>query len=210
MDNKVKIILGILLVSSGYFVSQSFLMDDRTSNTTQSSKVQKQEANNHLEQKEDTSSSLLPKDKKQPENIIKSSSKEVISMLKLDLYGVFPSNKSGYALIAYNGAPQQVYLVSASLSEGVFLKKLLEDAVIIDNHGKLETFYLKKQKKADHNVSVKKQEQPPITSLEPPTYETPPPFDINNVMAPPPSFPTESLPPSPNYNMDGNGPWTEN
>lgn len=78
-----------------------------------------------------------------------------IPKLKIKVQGIFPgkNKNSGYALIAYNGGSQQVYIIGASLSEGVLLKSLSVRGVIIDNHGRLEKYPLRVIKKANKQIT---------------------------------------------------------
>lgn len=130
--------------------------------------------------------------------------------LRLDLKveGVFLGKKknSGYALITYNGAPQQVYTVGSVLSEGVILKNLSKEEVIIDNHGKLEKHLVIviKEVKSPTKPLIKElvpelmpkvvNDTPPMNDFtEPPPYVNP----LDSHLTPAQSLATEFIPPPP-------------
>lgn len=100
------------------------------------------------------------------------------------------SNKSGYAFIAYNGNEEQVYPVGAKLAEGVILKSLLVDGVMIDNHGVLEKHKLKSSPLITKTPKIPTSTEappspPPLSEVE----KLPPHDDINSM--PPMGIPKE-------------------
>ena len=74
--------------------------------------------------------------------------------------------KSGYAIISYQGASHQVYIVGSELSKGVTLARLFKGGIEIDNHGSLEKHYTDNltasrppQKKMKSTLSAAEQEE---------------------------------------------------
>ena len=144
-------------------------------------------------------------DNKQLDETLK---KTDIPKLNIKLHSVFlgKEKKSGYALISYNGAPQQIYMLNSSLSEGVLLKSLSKNQVTIDNHGKLEVYHAEiEEDDANNTPPPVKQSPPPMQSIPsegPGTATTPP--------TPPEPKKNDTPPiPSPPDDMNGNGPWLE-
>lgn len=140
---------------------------------------------------------------------LKQAPKVPVPKLNIELHSVFlgKEKNTGYALIAYNGAPQQVYLVGVNLSENVILKSLSAGEIIIDNHGSLEKYQVKETKLADTPVKparAKKQpviEPPEVKKDEPPIndFTPPPPYvePLDAHLSPAQSLETEFIPPPP-------------
>ncbi len=138
----------------------------------------------------------------QKDEVLQQPQNNSIPKINVQLDGVFLGEKenSGYALISYNGVAQQIYIAGGRISEGVVLKSLFSGGVVIDNHGKLETYYL--QKKDINNKDLNKQDAllialpddgPPMDSSPPPLS---PPIDPNApVLSPAQS--KEYIPPPP-------------
>lgn len=230
---KSKITLVLILITTGfvgYHFSPSFFKVDTGVELVKNASEQKKgaitppvkddnsQANTHLLKTniELTAISLKPS----------LSSKKV--KLNIQLHGAFPSKdkRSGYALISYNNAPQQVYVIGSSLSEGVLLKSLSATEVVIDNHGTLEK--VQKEKKivdtkssteviGNHDTLEKAQQEKEridkkssyVSTIPHPTpaFHPPPrpPIDHSLSEAPPPSMlPSETINTSISYDSKGN------
>ena len=157
MSNKLKNggIVVIVIVFLAYILFKLFFTAEIESNlkpmVAQQEKDNKQSANQAVainKSKQSANQAVAINKSKQSKNT-------PIPKLKIQIFDiVFGKTKdTGYALIAYNGAPQQVYIVGANLSEGVVLKSMSIGEVLIDNHGKQEKYSLQTSNKKDKQVT---------------------------------------------------------
>ena len=131
----------------------------------------------------------------------------VAKLLNIKVYQLFPSQKakSGYAFIAYNGKPQQVYITGMEFEKGVVLKSVSSNHVIIDNQGELQSYPLIKSQ-GGKTVAAQKQSNFSTLPFLPGAGE--PPFSINSTPPPAPVFPSkkqaeEYIPPPPSDSTNG-------
>jgi type II secretory pathway component PulC len=134
--------------------------------------------------------------------------KAPIPKLNLQVQSVFlgKGKDSGYALIAYNGTPPQVYIVGATLTEGVLLKELSTDEITIDNRGKLEKYQVVKAKATAKKPVKPAPELPPkLVNDTPPMddFTPPPPYEepLKTHLTPAQSPEYEFTPPPPDEGM---------
>jgi type II secretory pathway component PulC len=132
-------------------------------------------------------------------NTIELSPENPIPNLSVQVQGVFLGKKkeSGYTLIVYNGALPQVYMVGAKLAEGVVLKSLAKGEIVIDNHGNMEKYFVKKEKKRNTKLVDKAEEPKPNLPNTPPMDSDPPPLvDFTPPPLPDPALSREGLTPA--------------
>lgn len=199
MSNKVKIVLVLVVLVAlfGYLSIPSFFHADHAIPESAFVPQLPIKVARHSEEKKENNSRVadhLSLEKK-PAIVMDEKPSQfekvlIIPKLNIQLHAVFSGKKknSGYAFISYNNAPQQVYIVGGRLSEGVFLKSLSTDEVVINNHGRLEKYPVKSvEEKSEH--ALKQAEQIALQSPKEGENDTPA-MDST----PPPSPPPLTLP----------------
>lgn len=175
MYDKVKktsiLVFAILILLFLYYYFQPVVKVENDSKVTQTTHPTKDENNDSAimkpEPKIETpviANDNLPISKKEPEKQLSS-----IPQLKLQVMQVFTGGTHAYAKISYEGSPVQNFKESDSLSDGVILKSIIKNGIIVDNHGKLEKFY----SKIRLNLPDKNDKGPANYA----DYDAPPPID---------------------------------
>lgn len=161
-----KIVIPLLLVLIAFFLKVAYFTDDERAEPSLTHQQNKSDA---IQNNGDT---LLPKTQHKKITVI-------VNQVQLDQNG-----KSGHAFITYNGNPEQIYPVGAKLAEGVLLKSLLADGVMINNHGVLKKYNIKTSlftKTQDKPINTKPTSPSPD---QPKTIESLPPQNDANAIPP--------------------------
>jgi len=78
--------------------------------------------------------------------------------LNVKVFGImsYGNKTTGYALLSFNGQAQKVYAVNDSLDDDkkILVDDVTNEKVVINNHGKLEEFFLPRASKATKGVAI--------------------------------------------------------
>lgn len=183
MNKNLILIVTLLIVS---LASYLLFKDD-----TKESMVKKEDVLTPLrvEKSEESNDALL-----EEQALIPSKSKKTTALsLDLELFSTVPgkTKKSGYAFISYNKAPQQLYIVGSSFGEGVLLKEVAKNYIIMDNKGILEKITRTKNTPTQQLTAPTIRSEKTTSALLAPVVSTNKPAKI----VPKPRYDKDALPP---------------